>query len=147
MISWDDDSKGGDDSWLELLGDGTVQTQRNRDSFGDFKTTTPIKSEEWTHLTFVAEGKKDKKFLYINGELDAEAGGKINNLDTARHAVVAVEHDSNAFINPLYFVMVPSIILPSASLRALSKNDVKDNNYAEATAVEAREIGRHLRNP
>ena len=54
MISWDDDSKGGDDSWLELLGDGTVQTQRNGDSFGDFKTTTPIKSDEWTHLTFVS---------------------------------------------------------------------------------------------
>ena len=41
-IIWDDDSKGGGDSWLELLGDGTVQTQRDRGGFGGFKTTTQL---------------------------------------------------------------------------------------------------------
>ena len=134
VIIWDDDSKGGGDSWLELLADGTVQTQRGGDGFGVFKTTTPVKAGEWTHLTFVAEGKKDKKFLYINGELDAEAGGKINNRDTTSHVVVAVGHDSNAFIKPLYFD--GAIDNVAIYLRALSKNEVKDN-YAEAAAIEA----------
>ena len=42
---------------------------------------------------------------------------------------MAVGHYSNAFINPPYFD-------GAIDLRALSKNEVKDN-YAEAAAVEA----------
>ena len=76
-------------------------------------------------LSYKSVGKKDKKFLYINGELNAEAVGKL----TISHVVVAVGHDSNAFINPPYFD-------GAIDLRALSKNEVKDN-YAEAAAVEA----------
>ncbi|MDE0323492.1 MAG: LamG domain-containing protein [Candidatus Poribacteria bacterium] len=103
VIIWDDDPQGGGDSWLELLADGTIQTQRGGDGFGVFKTKTAVEAGEWTHVTFVAAGKDEKKFLYLNGELDAEADGKINSRDTRSHVVVAVGHDRNAFIKPLYF--------------------------------------------
>ena len=47
---------------------------------------------------------------------------------------MAVGHVSNAFINPPYFD--GAIDNVAIYLRALSKNEVKDN-YAEAAAVEA----------
>ena len=135
VIIWDDDPQGGGDSWLELLADGTVQTQRNGDGFGVFKTTTPIAEDEWTHITFVADGDNEKKGLYLNGEADAEADGTINSRDTRSHVVVAVGHDRNAFIKPLYFE--GEIDDVAVYNRALDADEVMDN-FAIAFAVEAK---------
>ena len=134
VIIWDDDPQGGGDSWLELLADGTVQTQRGGDGFGVFKTKTPVVAGELTHITFVTDEKNDKKILYINGEPDAESGGKINNRNTRSHVVVAVGHDRNAFIKPLYFE--GDIDDVAIYLRALSAKEVKDN-MTQAAAVDA----------
>ncbi len=135
VIIWDDDPQGGGDSWLELLADGTVQTQRNGDGFGIFKTTTPITEGEWVHITFVADGDNEKKVLYLNGEPDAEADGKINSRDTRSHVVVAVGHDRNAFIKPFYFE--GEIDDVAVYNRALDEKEVQDN-FTIAFAVEAR---------
>ena len=67
VIIWDDGPNGGGDSWLELMSDGTIQTQRGGDGFGVFRSKTLVKPREWTHIAFVANEKKDKKILYING--------------------------------------------------------------------------------
>ena len=133
VIIWDDDPQGGGDSWLELLADGTIQTQRNGDGFGVFKTTTAVEAGEWTHVTFVADGDSDKKYLYLNGELDAEADGKINSRDTRSHVVVAVGHDRNAFIKPFYFE--GEIDDVAVYHRVLDKAEVKEN-YQIAFDVE-----------
>ena len=133
VIIWDDDPQGGGDSWLELLADGTIQTQRAGDGFGVFKTETSIKADEWTHVTFVAAGADEKKFLYLNGELDAEADGVINSRDTRSHVVVAVGHDRNAFIKPFYFE--GEIDDVAVYHRALDKKEVMEN-YQIAFDVE-----------
>ena len=133
VIIWDDDPQGGGDSWLELLADGTIQTQRNGDGFGVFKTETPITAGEWTHITFVANGDDEKKFLYLNGEPDAESDGVINSRDTRSHVVVAVGHDRNAFIKPLYFE--GEIDDVAVYDRALDEKEVKEN-YQIAFDVE-----------
>ena len=133
VIIWDDDPQGGGDSWLELLADGTIQTQRGGDGFGVFKTETPVKAGEWTHITFVADGDSEKKFLYINGEADAEADGKINSRETRSHVVVAVGHDRNAFIKPFYFE--GEIDDVAVYDRALDKKEVMEN-YQIAFDVE-----------
>ena len=133
VIIWDDDPQGGGDSWLELLADGTVQTQRGGDGFGVFKTETPVETGEWTHITFVADGDSEKKFLYLNGELDAEADGKINSRDTRSHVVVAVGHDRNAFIKPFYFE--GDIDDVAVYHRVLDKKEVMEN-YQIAFDVE-----------
>ena len=133
VIIWDDDPQGGGDSWLELLADGTIQTQRGGDGFGVFKTETAVEAGEWTHVTFVAAGADDKKFLYINGELDAEADGKINSRDTRSHVVVAVGHDRNAFIKPFYFE--GEIDDVAVYHRALDDKEVMEN-YQIAFDVE-----------
>ena len=133
VIIWDDDSKGGGDSWLELLADGTIQTQRGGDGFGVFKTTTAVKPGEWTHITFVADGANDKKILYLNGEPDAEAGGTITTRTNVSHVVVAVGHDSNAFIKPNYFEgLIDDVAI---YLRALTEKEVKEN-ITTRTAVD-----------
>ena len=103
VIIWDDDPNGGGDSWLELMSDGTIQTQRGGDGFGVFRSKTLVKPQEWTHIAFVANEKKDKKILYINGMSDAEASGKITTRTNRSHIVVAVGHDRNSFIKPNYF--------------------------------------------
>ena len=134
VIFWDDDSKGGGDSWVELLADGTIQTQRAGDGFGVFKTKTPIKTGEWTHITFVADGENDNKILYLNGESDAESGGKITTRTNVSHVVVAVGHDGNAFINQNYFAgLIDEVAI---YLRALSTKEVKEN-IPKATAVDS----------
>ena len=133
VIIWDDDPQGGGDSWLELLADGTVQTQRGGDGFGVFKTETPVKAGEWTHITFVTNADDEKKFLYINGELDAEADGVINSRDTRSHVVVAVGHDRNAFIKPFYFE--GEIDDVAVYHRALDDKEVEEN-YQIAFDVE-----------
>ena len=133
VIIWDDDPQGGGDSWLELLADGTIQTQRGGDGFGVFKTETAVEAGEWTHVTFVAAGADDKKFLYINGELDADADGKINSRDTRSHVVVAVGHDRNAFIKPFYFE--GEIDDVAVYHRALDDKEVMEN-YQIAFDVE-----------
>ena len=133
VIIWDDDPQGGGDSWLELLADGTVQTQRGGDGFGVFKTETPVEAGEWTHITFVADGDSEKKMLYINGEADAEADGKINSRDTRSHVVVAVGHDRNAFIKPFYFE--GEIDDVAVYHRALDDKEVMEN-YQIAFDVE-----------
>ena len=74
VIIWDDDPNGGGDSWLELMSDGTIQTQRGGDGFGVFRSKTLVKPREWTHIAFVANEKKDKKILYINGMSDISMG-------------------------------------------------------------------------
>ena len=134
VIIWDDDSKGGGDSWLELLADGTIQTQRGGDGFGVFKSKTPIVPGEWTHITFVTDEKDDTKSIYLNGELDTESAGAITTRTNVSHVVVAVGHDSNAFIKPLYFE--GDIDDVAIYLRALSAKEVKDN-MAQAAAVDA----------
>ena len=118
---------------LELLADGTIQTQRGGDGFGVFKTETAVEADEWTHVTFVAAGADEKKFLYINGELDAEADGKINSRDTRSHVVVAVGHDRNAFIKPFYFDGLIDDV--AVYHRALDKKEVMEN-YQIAFDVE-----------
>lgn len=133
VIIWDDDPQGGGDSWLELLADGTVQTQRAGDGFGVFKTATPVKEGEWAHITFVADGDNEKKTLYLNGEADAEADGVINSRDTRSHVVVAVGHDRNAFIKPLYFE--GEIDDVAVYHRVLDEKEVKEN-YQIAFDVE-----------
>jgi len=130
VIIWDDDSTGGGDAWLELLADGTIQTQRGGDGFGVFKTTTPVNPGEWTHITFVADGANDKKILYLNGKPDAEAAGKIRSRTNISHVVVAVGHDSNAFIKPNYFE--GAIDEVAIYLRALNEGEVKKNFEASA---------------
>ncbi len=89
---------------------------------------------EWTHITFVSDEKNDKKFIYLNGEQDAEADGAVTTRTLVSHVVVVVGHDSNAFIKPLYFE--GDIDNVAIYLRALSAKEVKDN-MAEAAAVEA----------
>jgi hypothetical protein len=134
VIFWDDDSNGGGDSWVELLADGTIQTQRAGDGFGVFKTTTPIEPGEWTHITFVADGENDTKILYLNGKPDAEASGIITTRDNVSHVVVAVGHDSNAFIKPNYFAgLIDDVAI---YLRALTEDEVK-KNIATRTAVDS----------
>ena len=133
VIIWDDDPQGGGDSWLELLADGTIQTQRGGDGFGVFKTAASVEAGEWTHVTFVAAGEDEKKFLYLNGELDAEADGKINSRDTRSHVVVAVGHDRNAFIKPFYFE--GEIDDVAVYHRALDDKEVMEN-YQIAFDVE-----------
>jgi hypothetical protein len=134
VIIWDDDSNGGGDSWLELLADGTIQTQRGGDGFGVFKTTTPVKPGEWTHVTFVSDGANDNKILYLNGEPDAEAGGTITTRTNVSHVVVAVGHDRNAFIKPNYFAGAIDDV--AIYLRALTEKEVKDN-ITTRTAVDS----------
>ena len=133
VVIWDDDPQGGGDSWLELLADGTLQTQRAGDGFGVFKTVTPVEEGEWTHITFVADGDSEKKVLYLNGEADAEADGVINSRDTRSHVVVAVGHDRNAFIKPLYFE--GEIDDVAVYHRALDEKEVQEN-YQIAFDVE-----------
>ena len=93
----------------------------------------PVEAGEWTHVTFVADGDSDKKYLYLNGELDAEADGKINSRDTRSHVVVAVGHDRNAFIKPFYFE--GEIDDVAVYHRVLDKAEVKEN-YQIAFDVE-----------
>jgi len=134
VIIWDDDPQGGGDSWLELLSDGKIQTQRGGDGFGVFSTKMPVKPGEWTHITFVTEEKNDKKLLYLNGEPDAESGGKINSRTTRSHVVVAVGHDRNAFIKPLYFEgLIDDVAI---YLRALSAKEIKEM-VTKAAPVDA----------
>jgi hypothetical protein len=134
VIIWDDDPQGGGDSWLELLANGTVQTQRAGDGFGVFSTKTSVKTGEWTHITFVADGKNDNKIFYLNGEPDAEQAGKINSRSTRSHVVVAVGHDRNAFIKPNYFEgLIDDIAI---YLRALSAKEVKEN-LTKSAAVDS----------
>jgi hypothetical protein len=134
VIIWDDDPQGGGDSWLELLADGTFQTQRGGDGFGVFKSKTPIKPGEWTDLAFVADGKNDKKIIYLNGKPDEESGGKITTRTNVSHVVVAVGHDRNAFIKPLYFE--GAIDEVAIYLRALSAKEVNEN-MTKAAAVDS----------
>lgn len=134
VIIWDDDPQGGGDSWLELLPDGKIQTQRGGDGFGVFSSKTSVKPNEWTYITFVADEKNDKKILYLNAEPDAESGGKIMSRATRSHIVVAVGHDRNAFIKPFYFEgAIDDVVI---YLRALSAKEVKAN-FQTAAAVDA----------
>ncbi len=61
--------------------------------------------------------------------------GKINSRDTRSHVVVAVGHDRNAFIKPLYFE--GEIDDVAVYNRALDEKEVQAN-FTIAFAVEAR---------
>ena len=136
VIIWDDDPQGGGDSWIELLADGKVQTQRGGDGFGVFSTKTPVKAGEWTHIAFVADEKNDKKLLYLNGAPDAESGGKIMSRATRSHVVVAVGHDRGAFRGPPLSFFEGVIDDVAIYLRALSAKEIKEM-VAKAAAVDA----------
>ena len=133
VIIWDDNPNGGGDAWLQLNADGTVETQRGGDGFGVFKTKSPVKSGEWTHITYVADGKNDIKTLYLNGAPAGDQGGKITARTGISHVVVAVGHDRNAFIKPWYFE--GDIDEVAIYLRALTPQEVK-KNYKESMAVD-----------
>ena len=134
VIIWDDDSTGGGDSWLQLMSDGTIQTQRSGDGFGVFSSKTPIKPGEWTHITFVADEKNDEKVMYLNGKRDAESGGLITTRTNVSHVVIAVGHDGANFIKSLYFE--GAIDEVAIYIRALSEKEVK-KNVVESTAVDS----------
>ena len=133
VIIWDDNPNGGGDAWLQLNADGTVETQRAGDGFGVFKTKSPVKAGEWTHITYVADGKNDIKTLYLNGKPSGDQGGKITTRTGISHVVVAVGHDRNKFIKPWYFE--GDIDEVAIYLRALTPQEVQ-KNYKESLAVD-----------
>ena len=139
VIIWDDDSKGGGDSWFQLMSDGTIQTQRGGDGFGIFSSKTPIKPGEWTHITFMSDKDNDKKSIYLNGEPDAESGGAIATRTNVSHIVVAVGHDGNAFIKALYFE--GAIDEVAIYTRVLSEEEVKKNVKASAAVDYVGKLG------
>jgi len=133
VIIWDDNPNGGGDAWLQLNADGTVETQRGGDGFGVFKTKSPVKGGEWTHITYVADEKNDIKTLYLNGAPAGDQGGKIATRTGISHVVLAVGHDRNNFIKPWYFE--GDIDEVAIYLRALTPQEVK-KNYKESMAVD-----------
>lgn len=136
VILWDDDSQGGGDSWLQLMPDGTLQTQRGGDGFGVFSSNTPIAPGEWTHITFISDEENDKKIIYLNGEPDSESGGTITTRTNVSHIVLGVGHDGNAFISPSYFEgTIDEVTIYN---RALSGDEVMTN----ATALAVNSAGK-----
>ncbi|HIE26461.1 TPA: LamG domain-containing protein [Candidatus Poribacteria bacterium] len=133
VVIWDDDSNGGGDSWIQLMPDGTLQTQRGGDGFGVFNSKTPIEPGEWTHITFVSDEKNSKKIIYLNGKPDAEADGLITSRTNVSHVVVALGHDGNRPIIPQYFEGAVDDV--AIYLRALSEQEVK-KNVMESAAVD-----------
>ena len=133
VVIWDDDSKGGGDSWIQLMPDGTLQTQRGGDGFGVFSSKTPIVPGEWTHITFVSDEANDQKVIYLNGKRDAESGGLITTRTNVSHVVVALGHDSGRAIIPNYFE--GAIDEVAVYLRSLSEDEVK-KNVMQSAAVD-----------
>jgi hypothetical protein len=133
VVIWDDDSNGGGDSWIQLMTDGTLQTQRGGDGFGVFSSKTPINLGEWTHITFVSDEANDEKVMYLNGKRDAESGGLITTRTNVSHVVIAVGHDGANFINAQYFE--GAIDEVAIYLRALSEEEIR-KNVMESAAVD-----------
>jgi hypothetical protein len=133
VVIWDDDSNGGGDSWIQLMADGTLQTQRGGDGFGVFNSQTPIEPGEWTHITFVCDEENSKKIIYLNGKLDAEGDGLIATRTNVSNVVVALGHDGNRPIIPQYFEGAVDEV--AIYLRALSEDEVR-KNVMESAAVD-----------
>ena len=140
VIIWDDNPNGGGDAWLQLNANGTVETQRGGDGFGVFSSKSSVKAGEWTHITYVADGKNDIKTLYLNGEPDGDQGGKITTRTGISHVVVAVGHDRNSFIKPWYFE--GDIDEVAIYLRALTPQEVKENYNVDSGDTNVDFIGK-----
>lgn len=133
VVLWDDNSRGGGDSWFQLQTDGKIHTERAGDGFGIMDSASAIKPNEWMQVTFVADSKNDKKIIYLNAKQDAESAGKINSRTGTSHVVLAVGHDSGNFIKPLYFEgAIDDVLIYN---RVLSADEIK-RIFAKTTPVE-----------
>jgi hypothetical protein len=129
VILWDDDSTGGGDSWFYLMADGKIQTQRAGDGLGILTSESAINPGEWVHITFVANaeaGETGERIIYLDGKRDVVGEGLVRSRTGISHVVLAVGHDSNAFIKPEYFAgAIDEVAIYN---RALSDEEILENS-------------------
>ena len=123
---WDDDSSGGGDAWFHLMANGKIQSQRGGDGLGILTSESAIAVGEWVHIAFVANLDADERIFYINGKRDVVGGGPVTTRSNISHVVLAVGHDSNAFIQPFYFAgAIDEVAIYN---RSLSDEEIQGNS-------------------
>ena len=132
VVLWDDDSSGGGDAWFHLMANGKIQSQRGGDGLGVLTSESAITPEEWMHIAFVANVDTDERRLYINGKRDVVGGGPVKSRTNISHVVLAVGHDSGAFIQPFYFAgAIDEVAIYN---RALSDEEIQGNSSTLAVS-------------
>ena len=136
VILWDDDNAGGGDSWFQLMSNGKIQTQRAGDGLGVLTTESAIDPGEWVNITFVANSDTSQRIFYINGKQDAIGDGPVGSRTNISHVVLAVGHDSGAFIQPFYFAgAIDEVAIYN---RALNDDEILENSTPLAVSPVGR---------
>lgn len=136
VVLWDDDNAGGGDAWFQLMANGKIQSQRGGDGLGVLTTESAITPGEWVHIAFVANIDTDERIFYINGKRDAVGDGPVRSRSNISHVVLAVGHDSGAFIQPFYFAgIIDEVAIYN---RALSDEEIQGNSEPLAVSPVGR---------
>jgi len=136
VMLWDDDSTGGGDAWFHLMADGKIQSQRAGDGLGILTSESAIAVGEWVHIAFVANSDTDERIFYINGKRDVVGQGPVTSRSNISHVVLAVGHDSGAFIQPFYFAgAIDEVAIYN---RALSDEEIQGNSISLAVSPVGR---------
>ncbi len=96
VLIWDDDTKGGGDSWIELETDGTV---RNISNFVTTVTSTKkIYTQEWTFVVVTADSSGSR--IYIDGALAGSSNTVMTpkNSTNGSYVTLGVGYDGGGII-------------------------------------------------